>query len=126
MVRFKWLDSDDESYFEFKIDMDSITNDVILIITDFSESEEEKEHEINLWNTQVQALMKSIGSKELKIYFEKLNKSITIAFINYFYTFSIVIFILLMQFLWKYIDDLIGKGLDTNLIFELLYTLLAH
>ena len=62
MVRFKWLDSDDESYFEFKIDMDSITNDVILIITDFSESEEEKEHEINLWNTQVQALMKSIGS----------------------------------------------------------------
>ena len=25
-----------------------------------------------------------------------------------------------MQFLWKYIDDLIGKGLDTNLIFELL------
>ena len=48
LVRFKWLDSDDESYFEFKIDMDSITNDVILIITDFSESEEEKEHEINL------------------------------------------------------------------------------
>ena len=25
-----------------------------------------------------------------------------------------------MQFLWKYIDDLIGKGLETNLIFELL------
>ena len=62
LVRFKWLDSDDESYFEFKIDIDSITNDVILIITDFSESEDEKENEINLWNTQVQALMKSIGS----------------------------------------------------------------
>ena len=25
-----------------------------------------------------------------------------------------------MQFLWKYIDDLIGKGLDLYLIFELL------
>ena len=27
-------------------------------------------------------------------------------------TFFTSIFILLMQFLWKYIDDLVGKGLD--------------
>ena len=45
-----------------KIDIDSITNDVILIITDFADDDDEKEHEVNLWNTQVQALMKSIGS----------------------------------------------------------------
>ena len=63
LVRFKWIDSeDDDTYFEFKIDIDSITNDVILVITGFSEDEEEKEREINLWNTQIQALMKSIGS----------------------------------------------------------------
>jgi lipopolysaccharide export system permease protein len=38
-------------------------------------------------------------------------------------TFFFVIFILLMQFLWKYIDDLIGKGLEFNVISEfLLYT----
>lgn len=38
-------------------------------------------------------------------------------------TFFFVIFILLMQFLWKYIDDLIGKGLEFNIISEfLLYT----
>lgn len=38
-------------------------------------------------------------------------------------TFFFVIFILLMQFLWKYIDDLIGKGLEVNIILEfLLYT----
>ena len=38
-------------------------------------------------------------------------------------TFFFVIFILLMQFLWKYIDDLIGKGLEFNVIAEfLLYT----
>jgi len=38
-------------------------------------------------------------------------------------TFFFVIFILLMQFLWKYIDDLIGKGLEMNVISEfLLYT----
>jgi len=35
-------------------------------------------------------------------------------------TFFIVLFILLMQFLWKYIDDLVGKGLDWQIITELL------
>ncbi|MCK5068030.1 MAG: LptF/LptG family permease [Bacteroidales bacterium] len=38
-------------------------------------------------------------------------------------TFFFVVFILLMQFLWKYIDDLIGKGLEMSVISEfLLYT----
>jgi lipopolysaccharide export system permease protein len=38
-------------------------------------------------------------------------------------TFFFVIFILLMQFLWKYIDDLIGKGLEFHVISEfLIYT----
>jgi len=36
-------------------------------------------------------------------------------------TFSVVILILLMQFLWKYVDDLIGKGLEINVIIELLW-----
>jgi lipopolysaccharide export system permease protein len=35
-------------------------------------------------------------------------------------TFFVVVFILLMQFLWKYIDDLIGKGLEFSVIAELL------
>lgn len=35
-------------------------------------------------------------------------------------TFFIVMFVLLMQFLWKYIDDLVGKGLDWTIISELL------
>jgi len=38
-------------------------------------------------------------------------------------TFFFVVFILLMQFLWKYIDDLIGKGLEFKIIGEfLVYT----
>ncbi len=36
-------------------------------------------------------------------------------------TFFIAQFVLLMQFLWKYIDDLVGKGLDTLVIGELLF-----
>jgi lipopolysaccharide export system permease protein len=37
-----------------------------------------------------------------------------------FSTFFVVVFVLLMQFLWKYIDDLIGKGLEFGVISELL------
>lgn len=36
-------------------------------------------------------------------------------------TFFIVLFIVLMQFLWKYIDDLVGKGLSFSLIAELFF-----
>ncbi len=35
-------------------------------------------------------------------------------------TFFISLFLLLMQFLWKYIDDLVGKGLEPLIIAELL------
>lgn len=36
-------------------------------------------------------------------------------------TFFICVFILLMQFLWKYVDDLVGKGLDWGILAELLF-----
>lgn len=36
-------------------------------------------------------------------------------------TFFISVFVLLMQFLWKWIDDLVGKGLDFMVIAELMY-----
>ncbi len=36
-------------------------------------------------------------------------------------TFFIALFILLMQFLWKYVDDLVGKGLEWYIIFKLLF-----
>lgn len=36
-------------------------------------------------------------------------------------TFFIVLFIVLMQFLWKYIDDLVGKGLSIDVLGELFF-----
>ncbi len=36
-------------------------------------------------------------------------------------TFLIVLFIVLMQFLWKYIDDLVGKGLGAGVLGELFF-----
>jgi len=37
------------------------------------------------------------------------------------FTFFIALFILLLQFLWKYIDDLVGKGLEWYIIAKLLF-----
>jgi lipopolysaccharide export system permease protein len=52
---------------------------------------------------------------------KKLHKLILQSFLGPFVlTFLIVVFVLLMQFLWKYIDDLVGKGLDIPVITELL------
>jgi len=39
----------------------------------------------------------------------------------FFMTFFIALFVLVMQFLWKHIDDLAGKGLDWLVIFQLLF-----
>ena len=36
-------------------------------------------------------------------------------------TFFICLFIVLMQFLWRYIDDLVGKGLGFDVIAELFF-----
>lgn len=37
-----------------------------------------------------------------------------------FMTFFIVIFVLMMNFVWRYIDELVGKGLDASVIIELI------
>ena len=37
-------------------------------------------------------------------------------------TFFITLFIVLTQFLWRYIDDLVGKGLGVDVIAELFFS----
>lgn len=52
---------------------------------------------------------------------KKIHKLILKAFIQpFFVTFFIVMFVLLMLFLFKYIDDLIGKGFEWYVILELM------
>jgi lipopolysaccharide export system permease protein len=51
---------------------------------------------------------------------KKLDRLILKAFIGPFVaTFFITLFVLVMQFFWKYIDDLVGKGLEFTSILEL-------
>ncbi|MCE2845965.1 MAG: LptF/LptG family permease [Sphingobacteriales bacterium] len=53
---------------------------------------------------------------------KKLHALVLKSFIGPFLlTFFISLFVLLMQFLWKYIDDLVGKGLDSMVVAELLF-----
>jgi uncharacterized protein YndB with AHSA1/START domain len=62
-VRFKWLESeDDDSFFEIKIQVDPLTKDVSLIITDFAEDEDEVEEAIQLWENQIDELKHTIGA----------------------------------------------------------------
>ncbi len=51
---------------------------------------------------------------------KKLDKLILKAFAGPFIaTFFVTLFVLVMQFFWKYIDDLVGKGLEFSSILEL-------
>ncbi|MDE5637585.1 MAG: LptF/LptG family permease, partial [Alistipes sp.] len=41
-------------------------------------------------------------------------------------TFFIVMFVLMMNFVWRYIDELVGKGLDASIIIELMSYAMAN
>ena len=61
-VKFKWLESDeDQSYFEIRIQVDGITKDVSLMITDFAEEDEVEESKM-LWDNQISDLKHILGS----------------------------------------------------------------
>jgi uncharacterized protein YndB with AHSA1/START domain len=59
-VRYKWLDSDDNTFFQFSITMQELTGEVALQIIDFVEPEE-KENSIEMWNEQIEGLKHTLG-----------------------------------------------------------------
>ena len=62
-IKFRWItDEDDQtSYFEIKIQVDEITKDVSLIVTDFAEEDEVEESKM-LWENQISSLKQVLGS----------------------------------------------------------------
>lgn len=53
---------------------------------------------------------------------KKIDKLIIKSFIGpLLLTFALAVFVLLMNFLWKYVDDLVGRGLDMWVIAKLLF-----
>ena len=60
-VKFVWVESEDESFFEMRIIVDEITSDVSLFITDFAEEDEVEESKM-LWENQISSLKQVLGS----------------------------------------------------------------
>ena len=62
-IRFKWLESEnDSSFFELRIQVDSITKDVSIMVTDFSDYGEIEEAKM-LWENQIASLKQVLGSR---------------------------------------------------------------
>jgi len=62
-VKFKWLNGEDDAgiYFEIRIQVDDITKDVSLMVTDFAEEDEIEETKM-LWENQISDLKQVLGS----------------------------------------------------------------
>lgn len=60
-IRYHWINSPKDEYFEFKIDKSEVTNLTILTITDFAEKKEIKDQS-QLWETQVKDLFYRLGN----------------------------------------------------------------
>ncbi len=63
-IRFQWINGEDDEedyFFEFKIQMDEITKDVSLIITDYADEDELEEAKL-LWDSLISDLKQVLGS----------------------------------------------------------------
>ncbi len=61
-IKFKWIDDEDTPYFfELRIQVDDITKDVSLMITDFAEEDEIDEGKM-LWENMISDLKQILGS----------------------------------------------------------------
>ncbi len=63
-VKFRWLSDDEDGlpfYFEIRIQVDEITKDVAIIITDFADEDEIDEVKM-LWTNQISSLKQVLGS----------------------------------------------------------------
>ena len=59
-IRFKWLHSEKNEYFEFSIEKTEISNQTILIIKDFAEKNDIKDQS-RLWEYQIKELFHRVG-----------------------------------------------------------------
>jgi uncharacterized protein YndB with AHSA1/START domain len=62
LLRLRWIDKNEDFYFEFRIEQDDMTGDVTLIVTDFGESEDDMRTSRLLWESQVNKLLKVLGA----------------------------------------------------------------
>jgi uncharacterized protein YndB with AHSA1/START domain len=59
VYRWDWMNEDE--YFEFRIEKSPVTNETILVVTDFADKKEIKDQE-QLWEAQIHDLKHRVGS----------------------------------------------------------------
>ena len=60
-IQFRWIDEEEESTFEFRINIDELTGDTALVIQDMID-EEDEDYAVGLWDSQVAELRHVLGS----------------------------------------------------------------
>lgn len=61
-MRYQWLEDEGEDvYFEFRIQVDDLTQDVSLIVVDFAEEDEIEDAKL-FWENQIDELKQTIGA----------------------------------------------------------------
>ena len=61
-IRYKWTEDEDENaFFEFRIQVDALTKDVSLIVTDYAYDDEIEESKM-FWDNQISELKHIIGA----------------------------------------------------------------
>jgi uncharacterized protein YndB with AHSA1/START domain len=60
-IRYRWLNTSKEEFFEFRIEKTEITNQTILMIKDFAEKNEIKDQS-QLWEYQIRDLFHRLGN----------------------------------------------------------------
>lgn len=60
-IRLRWLNSQKDEYFEFRIQQSEVTNETILVVKDFADKKEIADQS-RLWDYQVKELLHRIGS----------------------------------------------------------------
>ena len=63
-IKFRWLEDEEDGstyYFEIRIQVDEITKDVSLMVTDFAEEDEQDESKM-LWENMIGSLKQVLGS----------------------------------------------------------------
>ena len=60
-IRYHWINSPKDEYFEFRIEKSEVTNQTILVVNDFAEKKEIKDQSM-LWDHQVKDLFHRLGN----------------------------------------------------------------
>lgn len=61
VARYQWIEDEDNTWFEFLINVDELTEDVALLVTDHVDPDDINDS-VDLWDKQIDVLKRCLGS----------------------------------------------------------------